>query len=376
MPAARSAYVHVPFCARRCGYCNFTVVAGRDDLVDDYLRAIALELARMEEPCEVDTLYFGGGTPTQLSLDALQRLLSVVRAWHPLAAGGEFTVEANPNDLTDALAALLAGHGVTRISLGAQAFDPGKLALLQRDHRAAQIEAAAATARRHVPVVAVDLISAVPGETLASWTRDLNRAVALGADHVSTYSLTYEKGAAFWSRLQRGELVRCGEELDRAMYGLAIDRLAEAGFDHYEVSSFARPGRRCRHNEVYWDGSNYYAVGPGAARYVDGRREMNHRSTTTYLKRVLAGRSPVAEWETLAPEDRARELLVLGLRRLEGVDRQQFAARTGFALDRLVGRPLAELVDRGLLIDDGTRVRLSRAGLMVSDTIWTQFLRV
>ncbi len=159
------------------------------------------------------------------------------------------------------------------------------------------------------------------------------------------------------------------------MYALALDRLAEAGFEQYEVSNFAQAGFRCRHNEVYWSGDGYYAFGPGAARYVDGRREMNHRSTTTYLRRVLAGQSPTADSETLSPEDRAREALVFGLRRLEGVDRDAFAERYGYAIDVLVGGPLASLVDRGLLCDDGQRVRLTRAGLFVSDGIWPYFLR-
>jgi oxygen-independent coproporphyrinogen-3 oxidase len=159
------------------------------------------------------------------------------------------------------------------------------------------------------------------------------------------------------------------------MYAEAIDRLTAAGYEHYEVSNFARPGRRCRHNEVYWAGGGYYAAGPGAARYVDGRREVNHRSTTTWLKRVLARESSVAESETLSPEDRAREALVLGLRRLEGVERGEFATRTGHEIDRLVGPELRRHVSAGHLADDGCRVRLTREGLMVSDAIWPDFLR-
>ena len=159
------------------------------------------------------------------------------------------------------------------------------------------------------------------------------------------------------------------------MYALAIDTLSAAGLEHYEVSSFARAGHRCRHNEVYWSGDGYFAVGPGAARYVDGRRETNHKNTTTWLARVLAGQSPVAESETLGPEDRAREFLVFALRRLEGIDRERFAERSGFEVDRLVGEPLARFVRLGLLEDDGRRVKLSRAGLFVSDSIWPYFLR-
>lgn len=159
------------------------------------------------------------------------------------------------------------------------------------------------------------------------------------------------------------------------MYVAAINTLRAAGFEHYEVSNFALPGHRCRHNESYWLGHSYFAVGPGAARYVNGRREMNHRSTTTYLKRVLAGQSPVAESETLDPEDRAREALVFSLRRLEGISRDDFAARTALDLDQLVSEPLRRMTNLGLLLDDGDRVRLSQEGLLVSDAIWPHFLK-
>ncbi|MBI3289488.1 MAG: coproporphyrinogen III oxidase, partial [Elusimicrobia bacterium] len=157
---------------------------------------------------------------------------------------------------------------------------------------------------------------------------DLAAALKLRPDHISTYGLTYERGTVLWSRWQKGQVRPLGEELERSMFERGIDVLAGAGFEHYEVSNFARSGHRCRHNEAYWAGDEYYAVGPGAARYVNGRREMNHRSTTTYLKHVLAGQSPVADSEELSPEDRALELFVFGMRRLGGVDRQEFADRT------------------------------------------------
>jgi oxygen-independent coproporphyrinogen-3 oxidase len=223
--------------------------------------------------------------------------------------------------------------------------------------------------------VSLDLIFGTPGETFDIWQNDLREALAAGPQHVSTYGLTFERGTAFWKRLIEGELGRLDEELERSMYAAAIDTLAAAGFEHYEVSNFARPAHRCRHNETYWSGDGYFAVGPGAARYTDGRREMNHRSTTTWLARVLAGTSPIAEGETLEPADRAREMLVFGLRRLQGVERWEFFQRTGFEINQLVGEPLERFVGLGLLSDDGQRVKLTREGLFVSDAIWPHFLR-
>jgi oxygen-independent coproporphyrinogen-3 oxidase len=174
--------------------------------------------------------------------------------------------------------------------------------------------------------------------------------------------------------LSRGQLQQTAEEEERWMYETAIDRLTDAGFQHYEISNFARTGHRCRHNEVYWTGGEYYAAGPGASRHLQGRRETNHRSTSTYVKRVLAGKSPVAESEQLDPEDRARERLVFGLRRLEGVDFDRFEQETGFTAQRLLGETLVHYEQLGLLSMEGNRLKLTRPGLLVSDSLWPAFL--
>jgi oxygen-independent coproporphyrinogen-3 oxidase len=375
MREPRAAYIHVPFCRHHCGYCNFTVVAGRDDLVDQYVVALDRELAGLGGPRTVETLFIGGGTPTHLPPASLERLLSTVRRWFVLTNGGEFSVEANPIDVSPEVVRILADHGVTRISIGAQSFAPDTLQKLERDHGPAEIVNAVTVARTISLDVSLDLIFAAPDETMVRWQADLDQALQLAPDHISTYGLTYERGTTFWGRLTRGDLARADEGVEREMYLTAIDTLAAAGFEHYEVSNFARPGHRCRHNEVYWAGQSYFAAGPGAARYVAGRRETNHRSTTTWLRRVMAGESPVAEQETLDAVDRAREMLVLGLRRLAGVDREEFRSRAGFAVDELGGEALQGFVDRGLLEDTGHTVRLSRAGLLVSDALWPKLLR-
>lgn len=349
-------------------------MAGRDDLIEDYLRAIELELATLGAPREVDTLYFGGGTPTHLSPAQFRRLAKMVLGWHPLASGYEWTVEANPADVTGSMVAALRGLGVTRLSLGGQSFGAEKLRLLERDHEGADIQRAVALARDAGMQVALDLIFAAPGETLDEWQADVEAAIDLAPDHVSTYGLTFERGTAFWTRRERGELLSADEELERSLYAAAIDRLTDAGFEHYEVSNFARPGRRSRHNEVYWSGNGYFAAGPGAARYVDGVRETNHRSTTTYLHRVLAGDSPVAERERLDPEARAREYLVFSLRRLEGISTGEFKERTGHALDALAGKAVEKYIALGLLSTENGRLQLTREGLFVSDAIWPELL--
>ncbi len=402
-----SAYIHVPFCRHRCGYCNFTLVAGRDDLIEDYLRALAIELSWLEVPRPVETLFLGGGTPTHLPPQQLERLLAMATKWFPASrragqagsasadppewtpvCGGsalaeaslthptfEFSIEANPIDLDEERTRVLAAGGVTRVSLGVQSFNDRKLAVLERDHRRPQIERAIAAARSFGQSVSLDLIFAAPGETEVGWRRDLESAIALAPDHVSTYGLTFEKGTSFWSRKLHGNLTPAADDLEAQMYELAIDTLTSAGYEHYEVSNFAKPGHKCRHNEVYWTGGSYYAAGPGASRHIAGRRDTNHKSTTTYLRRVLARQSPVAESEELSAEDRARERLVFGLRRLEGISLADFSRDTGFDVDTLGGPPLARFVEQGLFDRSATHLRLTRKGLLVSDALWPEVLR-
>ncbi|MFM8250750.1 MAG: radical SAM family heme chaperone HemW [Planctomycetota bacterium] len=370
----RAAYIHVPFCRHRCGYCNFTLIAGRDDLQAAYLQALELELRQLATPRPVDTLFFGGGTPTHLQPRYLEQLLQLARHWFPPSEQAEISVEANPCDISADVVELLTAAGVNRLSLGVQSFHDEKLSLLERDHRRATILQAVNLAQPRFRSLGLDLIFGTPNETLDLWRQDLAEALACGISHLSTYGLTLERGTAFWSRHQRGEIAPLDESLERALYEEAIDRVTAAGWEHYEVSNFARPGHRCRHNETYWRGASYYAAGPGAARYVAGRREVNHRSTTTYLNRLLRGESPVAEAEELGPEDRARERLVFGLRRLEGVERSGFERETGFQIEQLVGHILPDLLAQELLRWQQGHLQLTRAGLCVSDAIWPHFL--
>ncbi len=370
-----SAYVHVPFCRHRCGYCNFTVVAGRDDLIERYLQALERELSWLDSPRPVDTLFLGGGTPTHLPPPALERLLQIVTRWFLLPKGGEFSVEANPVDVRKSTLQQLVDGGVNRISLGVQSFHAQKLRQLERDHRASDIYRAVEVARQFLDNLAADLIFGVPGESPAVWQRDLAEIRQLNLPHVSTYGLTYERGTRFWSLRARGQLRPVAEEHERVMYETAMDQLTAAGWEHYEISNFARPGFRCQHNEVYWTGGEYYAAGPGAARHLAGRRETNHRSPFTYLRRVLANQSPVAESEMLDAEDRARERLVFALRRTEGIDPIQFQQDCGFDVAELLGDALERFQNWGLLEQQHHRLRLTRTGLLVSDSLWPEVLR-
>jgi oxygen-independent coproporphyrinogen III oxidase len=286
----------------------------------------------------------------------------------------EVTIEANPQDVTEPLAAAAAACGTTRVSLGAQSLDTTTLAALDRDHTPDDVRRAVGILLDRGFTVSVDLMTAAPGQTLADVERDLDAIMALGTQHLSVYCLTWEKGTLFESQRRRGTLQPAAESLERAMLERTIDRLEAAGFEHYEVSNFARPGGRCRHNETYWDCRPWEAFGPGAARF-DGRvRTTNHRSTTTWMRRVLAGEDVTGDRETMTPLEAAQERVVLGLRRRDGLSRADFLAASGFDLDRVAGSPIRRWTDRGLATADGDRVQLTREGLLVSDALWAEVL--
>lgn len=362
----RTAYIHVPFCAHHCGYCDFAVSAGQDHLIELYLDALEKELASLGEPRSVETIFIGGGTPTHLDVRQLERLLGIIGKWFP-SPTIEYSIESTPESLNARKAVLLALFGVNRLSIGVQSFHPHLLTALERRHTSESIPRAIEAVRPHIANISLDLIFAAPGSTLESWAADLNAALAFEPNHLSTYGLTYEKGTPLWKDRERGRVKPVDEDAELAMYEHSMDRLAAAGFEHYEISNFARPGGRCRHNERYWANEAYFGFGVGAARYGNGTRELNTRDTKTYIRKVLAGESPTFQSETLDPRDRAFETIGTQLRRAAGIDRERFAVQTGFALDELVGERIESLVAADVLIDDGSSVQLTRRGKCVAD---------
>lgn len=365
----RAAYVHIPFCAHHCGYCDFAIAVGHDDRIDLYVDALAAELRILGEPQSITTLFLGGGTPTHLSVPQLERLLGELARWLPLSPGHEFSIEANPGTLDADKVTVLADHGVNRVSLGAQSFHPDLLRVLERDHEPRDVPRAVELTRKRIEQVSLDLIFGVPGQTLAQWQADLHQALALAPDHVATYGLTYEKGTPLWKQRRAGKVQSLDEDTELTLYATAIDTLSGAGFEHYEISNFARPGRRCRHNQVYWANHAYFGFGMGAARYVNGRRELNTRDLQEYLRRTLSGESAIFQSEELGPEERARETMAVQLRRAEGIDRGAFRAQTGHDLDALAGAAIVRHVELGLLADKSSSVSLTRRGKYVADKV-------
>ena len=370
----RHAYVHVPFCRHRCGYCDFTLVAGRDDLFEDYFTALGVELKRLSQPIELDTLYLGGGTPTHMGPDGVKRLFSEFHDALQPSPVAEVTIEANPLDVTEAMVEAFRVSGINRVSLGVQSLNSMTLEKLDRDHRESDVRRVMDLLRESDLTVSVDLIIAVPEQTLDLVARDVDKIISLCAHHVSVYCLTWEEGTAFWGKRARGTLTPVVEDLEREMYELVIDQLSVAGYQQYEVSNFAQPAMTCRHNEAYWDCRTWEAFGPGAARFDGLKRTTNVRSVSAWIKKLLNDQSVTGDVDAMTPEGAARERLVLGLRQQCGVDRLAFFQASGFEVDDLAKKPIQAWVAAGLAEDDGCRIRLTRSGLLLSDSLWSAVL--
>jgi len=369
-----AVYVHVPFCARKCRYCDFYSLPlpppGARRGAGRYLDALAAELdaraADLRTP--LDSIFVGGGTPTVLPAATLGKLAALLR---PLAGPGtEWTVEANPGTLTAAKAARLAAAGVNRVSLGAQSFEAGELRTLGRLHRPADIARAAALVRAAgIDNIGLDLIYGIPGQTQESWRATLARALALRPAHLSCYCLSYELHTPLAADRRAGRVAEMPEARQEACYRLAIALADEAGLEHYEISNFALPGRRCRHNLACWHNEPYLGLGPAAASFLGGRRRTNRADLDAYASAALAGRAAPATAERLTGLAAAAETAMLALRLIDGLDRAGFAARHGMDVTEAFPHSIRRHVETGSLVLTGDRLRIAEDYLFLADAV-------
>ncbi|HET6386934.1 MAG TPA: radical SAM family heme chaperone HemW [Armatimonadota bacterium] len=385
MPAL---YVHIPFCLSKCYYCDFVSAVHESKLAGRYVDALCRESAlRAEElerspgaksgALEAPTVFFGGGTPTTLEVDQLGRILAALRRDFRLQSDAEITIEANPRTHVFASTGSLAKlreHGANRLSIGAQSFDDNLLRVIGRDHGASEVEAAVSRARTEgFDNLSIDLIFALPGQSLGQWERTLERALALNTEHISLYNLTIEEGTVFGERYRRGEMEPAPSDLEADMFALAITRLTAAGYDHYEVSNFARPGCRSRHNQIYWRREDYLGLGVGAHSCIGYTRFANGRNTLNYVKAIEQGRSAEETREDIAIDEAIGEALWLGLRQTDGVNLTSLSTRFGIDPSRRYQREIQRLLERGLLRRAGESLSLTRQGLFLGNEVFCQF---
>ena len=366
-------YVHIPFCARRCTYCDFFSTLSLKESGEAYVEAVVAEarLRRDElrgEP--ITTLYLGGGTPSQLPLPLLTGLVNGLKEALDLSALKEFTVEVNPDDVTPQWCAALAPLGVNRVSMGVQSFEDNILRLIGRRHTARQaVEAVACLREAGIGNISIDLIYGLPGQTLTSWSESVRQALALRPQHISAYGLTYEEGTPLWRQRERGEVAEVPEEQCLEMYRILVKRLREAGYEHYEISNFALPGCHSRHNSSYWEDTPYLGLGAGAHSYDGSVRRYNPHDLHRYIDAVLVGNTAF-EQEELTRWERYDERVMLGLRTARGVDAGRLLRDFGDDAWRHFVDEAQRHVEAGnLRVDTDGRYVLTVDGIMLSDSI-------
>ena len=368
-----SAYVHIPFCTQICYYCDFSKVFIKNQPVDAYLEHLIQE-TRSYEIGKLRTLYIGGGTPTALSAQQLAYLLSELHKVMDLSEVEEFTIEANPGDLDPDKIAVLKDSQVNRVSLGVQTFDNKMLKKIGRSHQEQDIyDNIRYLKQAGFDNISIDLIYALPGQTMDQVKENVAKAIDLDIPHMSLYSLILENHTVFMNRMRRGKLPLPKEELEAEMFEYIIEELEKAGFEHYEISNFSKPGFESRHNLVYWDNAEYYGLGAGASGYVDGIRYKNHGPIRHYLEAVEAGKARITE-EHLTLEEKMEEELFLGLRKKTGVSKARFEEKFGVSFDQRYGPVVASLTEQGLLVPDDKQVRMTKRGLFLGDTVAEKFI--
>ncbi len=380
-------YLHIPFCVRKCLYCDFySIPTGKgpvarrlDELEMEhqpgFIEALDRELAGAPAGFQPTTVFLGGGTPTELSDRDFARLFEAIHRRFDLSRVAEWTCESNPGTLTAAKIDIMLEAGVNRVSLGVQSLTPSVLEFVGRIHSTEEaIEGYDLLRRKGVSNINLDFMYGIPGQTLAMLEQDLARAVALGPEHIACYCLIFEDGTPLTELRNKGYLKQVDDDTELEQYRRVREILTGGGYEHYEISNYARPGFQSEHNKLYWSAGEYLGFGPSAHSHWKGRRFGNIRNLDEYNRRLLAGQSVVQFEETLEPEARAREALVMYLRLMDGVSRDEFLARTGFDYAELCGKEIDWLREIGMIDASHDRLRLTPQGVFVSDAVFAELV--
>ena len=371
-------YLHIPFCKTRCIYCDF-YSPPRDDLKRRYVRALCRELRLRRDYLQgapVETVYFGGGTPSQLDEEDFADIFRTLQETHGLENAVEITLEANPDDLTEACVDTLRRFPFNRISMGVQTFDDSLLHLLRRRHTARQaIEAVERCRRAGFRNLSIDLIYGLPGETKERWQRDLEEAIRLHPEHISAYHLTYEEGTPLHRLLLSHQVREVDEDVSLCFFTQLTHTLKEAGYVHYEISNFAREGYLSRHNSAYWTGKKYLGLGPSAHSYNGREREWNAASLPRWIAGIRTGQLAI-EREELSPDTQYNDYIITGLRTMWGICLDEIERRFGAERRQYCAEMAGPHLRRGVLRQEGERLFFSEAGVFVSDGVMSDLLFV
>src|SRR6185295_7837906 len=370
-------YVHIPFCSSRCSYCDFATGLYQSELAERYVRGLINEIGASRYGGEnVDTIYFGGGTPSLLAPAQLERILASLYERFTIASGSEITVEINPGSATPEKLRAFRSLGVNRASFGAQTFDDAELAKLGRSHNEGEVLRTFADLRNAGFVnISFDLIAGLPGQTLERWQRNVKQALELAPEHLSFYLLEVHSGTPLAEHIRRGIQPQPDDDLAGVMYERMLEQAEAAGYEHYEISNLCRPGFHSRHNVKYWTAAPYYGFGCSAHSYDgDMRRWSNQRDVLKYVEMVESGVSPVVEEQQLSPIDVRAEALFLGMRLMQGVDLRRYRESFGVDLCDEHADDLDRFFKAGLVELDGDLIRLTRTGALLSNEVFAAFV--
>lgn len=371
-------YVHIPFCKSRCIYCDFfstTSLAERDRYVDAVKQELKMRKEYLPQGCRIETIYFGGGTPSMLRAEQLCDILDCIRSTYDVAPEAEITAEGNPDDLSTVFLSTLHRGGFNRLSMGVQTFSDERLRFLCRRHTVEVAQRAVANAREAgFGNISIDLMYGFPEESLEEWEKDIEEALSLNPEHISAYALMYEEGTRLWNMLEKGTVREIDEEMSVKMYETLIDQLKLAGYEHYEISNFCKPGLHSRHNSSYWEGIPYIGIG-AAAHSFDGRsRQWNPESLNEYFAGIESG-APAFEKETLTDSQRYDEMVMTGLRTAKGVDLRKLIDLFGeSALNFCIDNARPHIEAKRMRVTDDNRLKLCREGIFTSDDIMSDLM--
>lgn len=374
-------YIHIPFCVKKCNYCDFLSAPGDDATKARYVDALCKEIAGYKEVAKeykLATVYFGGGTPSVLEISLIEKILSTMKASFAVDEAAEITMEVNPGTVSLDKLKRYIELGINRLSIGVQSSKEKELAILGRIHSFEEAKQTVLWARQAgFTNISLDLMSALPEQSLEDYMENVEAILSLNPEHISSYSLIVEEGTPFFDLYAEGmskETELPDEETDRAMYAYTKERLEQAGYERYEISNYAKPGYESRHNSSYWTGTEYLGVGLGASSLFTNARYHNETDLLTYIKEVTAGHDVRRETERLDIEEQMEEFMILGLRMMRGVSRQEFMKRFGKPIETVYGSALNKLEKQGLLSKEGDCIALTETGIDVSNQVFVEFV--
>ena len=368
-------YIHIPFCKRKCYYCDFNSYAGYDYLFDDYIRSLLMEIeSNSTKDYNVVSVYIGGGTPNLLPPSYIEKILKSVFKNYKILDGCEITIEMNPGLITEEKLKIYKDNGINRVSIGLQAFQNRLLKYIGRIHTVEEFFGNYELVKKFFDNINIDLMYALPTQTFKEWQETLKEVVKLQPTHVSTYSLILEPNTSFYRLYEKGQLPIVDEEEELKMYHWGIEFLKEKGYHHYEISNFALPTFECRHNILYWECKNYLGFGAGAHSYMADVRYSNIENIKDYIKSILERKSAVKEKIKLTKQDRMAEFMFLGMRMTKGVCDKDFKKRFGISLFEIYKKVIQKYLKEGLIEIDNECVKLTERGIDVSNVIFEEFL--